>query len=222
MNEIKQFPFYKNYYELIDNLSIQDKRLMLEIIVDFVFKDKEPLNLKGMNLAIWNNIKLPLANIKKQILNGQKGGRPKKEEKQNNNPKEKPTKNPNDNPKRNQNNISNFIFLFNNLIIYNINNKDNIYNLLKEYLEIRIKNKYVVNETVVNRLIKKLNDYGKADEEKISIIENAINGKWKDFYPLKENEIVKTPDWFDKEIKQEEVEFSDEERELLKKFGINK
>ena len=68
MNEINQFPFYKNYYELLDNLPVEDKRLMLEIIVDFVFKDEEPTKLKGMNQAIWNNIKLPLANIKKQIL----------------------------------------------------------------------------------------------------------------------------------------------------------
>jgi len=133
MNDIKQFPFYKNYYELLDNLQIEDKRLMLEVIVDFIFKDIEPIELAGMNLAIWNNIKLPLANIKKQILNGSKGGRPKKEENQKDNPNKKPNKNPKDNPNKNQIYISNFIFLFNNLIINNINNKDSIYKLLEEY-----------------------------------------------------------------------------------------
>lgn len=201
INDIKQFPFYKNYYELLDNLPVEDKRLMLEIIVDFVFKDKEPIELKGMNQAIWNNIKLPLANIKKQILNGSKGGRPKKEENPKDNPNKKPNKNPKDNPNKNQIYISNFIFLFNNLIINNINNKDSIYKLLEEYLDIRIKNKYVVNETVVKRLINKLNEYGLNDGEKIMVIENAINGKWKDFYPLKEH----NPDWFNKELKNEEM-----------------
>ena len=78
-NNINQFPFYKNYYDLLDNLPLNDKRLMLEIIVDFVFKNIEPTNLKGMNLAIWNNIKMPLTTTRKQIINGQKGGRPKKE-----------------------------------------------------------------------------------------------------------------------------------------------
>ena len=212
MNDIKQFPFYKNYYELLDNLPTEDKRLMLEVIVDFIFKDIEPIELKGMNLAIWNNIKMPLSNIKKQILNGSKGGRPKKEESPKDNPNKKPNKNPKDNPKRNQNNISNFIFLFNDLIINNINNKENIYKLLEEYLDIRIKNKYVVNETVVKRLINKLNEYGLNDGEKTKVIENAINGKWKDFYPLKEH----NPEWFNKQ--NEIKETSKEEKEELNKI----
>lgn len=207
MNDIKQFPFYKNYYELLDNLQIEDKRLMLEVIVDFIFKDIEPIELAGMNLAIWNNIKLPLANIKKQILNGSKGGRPKKEENPKDNPNKKPNKNPKDNPNKNQIYISNFIFLFNNLIINNINNKDSIYKLLEEYLDIRIKNKYVVNETVVKRLINKLNEYGLNDGEKIMVIENAINGKWKDFYPLKEH----NPEWFNKELKNEKMTEEDKQ-----------
>lgn len=221
MNDIKQFPFYKNYYELLDNLPIEDKRLMLEVIVDFIFKDIEPIELKGMNLAIWNNIKMPLSNIKKQILNGSKGGRPKKEENPKDNPNKKPNKNPKDSPKRNQNNISDFIFLFNNLIINNINNKDSIYKLLEEYLDIRIKNKYVVNETVVKRLINKLNEYGLNDREKIIVIENAINGKWKDFYPLKEKNL---PKWFDKDntIKETTKEEQEEIDNILKDLGEDK
>lgn len=121
-----------------------------------------------------------------------------------------------ENKKRNQNNISDFIFLFNNLIINNINNKDSIYKLLEEYLDIRIKNKYVVNETVVKRLINKLNEYGLNDGEKIMVIENAINGKWKDFYPLKEH----NPEWFDKELKNEPLteEEKKEQEDLLQEL----
>ena len=77
-----------------------------------------------------------------------------------------------------------------NININNINNKNNIYSLLEEYLDIRKKNKYVVSETVVKRLINKLNEFGKTDDEKITIIENAINGKWKDFYPVDQKELL--------------------------------
>ena len=87
------------------------------------------------------------------------------------------------------NNISIFLFLFSNLYISNLNNKDNIYNLLIEYLELRIKKKYTLTETTVKRLINKLNEYGKTDEEKEEIIMNAINGAWKDFYPLKKEQL---------------------------------
>ena len=39
MNEINSFTFYKNYYDLLDNLPTEDKRLMLEVIVDYIFRD---------------------------------------------------------------------------------------------------------------------------------------------------------------------------------------
>ena len=68
------------------------------------------------------------------------------------------------------------------------NNKELIYNLFKEYIKLREDNKYNISETIINRLVKKLNEYGKTDEDKIEIISQAINGKWKDFYELKKEE----------------------------------
>ncbi len=68
------------------------------------------------------------------------------------------------------------------------NNKELIYNLFKEYIKLREDNKYNISETSINRLINKLNEYGKTDEDKIEIISQAINGKWKDFYELKREE----------------------------------
>ena len=70
------------------------------------------------------------------------------------------------------------------IIINNKNNINNIYNLFKEYIKLREDNKYNISETIINRLVKKLNEYGKTDEDKIEIISQAINGKWKDFYNL--------------------------------------
>lgn len=123
--------------------------------------------------------------VEHQRENGKKGGRPKQKN-------ENPTVNPNktqqvtqikskQNPLENENENEN-----ENIINKELNNEE-INKLFKEYLEIRNKKKYIVNETIIKRLIKKLNDYGKTDEEKIEIIENAINGSWKDFYELKEN-----------------------------------
>lgn len=219
MNEIKSFTFYKNYYELLDNLPTKDKRKMLEIIADYVFKDIEPTDLKNMNLAIWNNLKMPLDKSKKNSLRSIDNGAPIG----NQNALKKQTKNK---PKTNQignqkqtNNISIFLFLFSNLYISNIDNKDIIYKLLEEYLELRVKKKYTLTETIVTRLINKCNEYGKTDEEKIEIITNAINGAWKDFYPLKEGK-EPIPEWFDRKIETNKAtkEEQEEMKDLLKEF----
>lgn len=222
MNEVKSFTFYRNYYELLDNLPSEDKRLMLEVIADYMFKNVEPKGLVKMNLAIWNNIKMPLDTSKNNSLrsigNGAPNGNQNASKKQTKNkPENKPKTNRKGNRKQ-TNNISYFLFLFSNLYISNLNNKDNIYKLLEEYLDIRSKNKYVVNETVIKRLINKLNQYGTTDEEKALVIENAINGKWKDFYPLKESEKEKVPEWFNKELKNEPMTEEDKKEmdKLLK------
>ena len=69
MNEINSFTFYRNYFDLLDNVKKEDKLLLLEAIVDYVFKDKEP-QLEGLNKAIWNNIKMPLDTSKSRSSNG--------------------------------------------------------------------------------------------------------------------------------------------------------
>ena len=214
MNDIKGFTFYKNYYDVIKYLDDKDKLTLLNAIFEYIFEDKEPI-LEGLNLGIWNNIKMPLNTTKTNIVNGQKGGRPKNRKET----ETKTEKKPKPKPKGKANNISYFLFLFSNFYISNINNKNIIYSLFKEYLELRIKNKYTLTETVVKRLINKCNEYGKTDEEKIEIITNAINGAWKDFYPLKENrQIEKKPDWYGKEF-QEEQASSEEVAELEKKIN---
>ena len=180
---MNNFTFCNNYYELIRYLSDEDRLALYDAILKYMFED-EDTEFSGLNKGIWTNLKMPLNTSKKQYLNGSKGGRPKKEEKTQ---KETQIK-PKSKPKQKQIYISSFLFLFSNLNISNLNNKDNIYSLLEEYLDIRNKNKYVVNETVVKRLIHKLNEYGTTDELKEEIILKAINGKWKDFYPIDQKE----------------------------------
>ena len=159
--------------------------------------------------------------IEHQIENGKKGGRPKQENKNpmvnpnltqiltQNQPKQKPLETETETET-----------IINNEII-----NENINKLFKEYLEIRNKKKYIVNETIINRLINKLNTYGKTDEEKIRIIENAINGSWKDFYELndKEKNSIENniPKWINEENKSERATKEEiEEIEILMKEVI--
>lgn len=197
-NKIEHFNFYKNYYDIIKYLNKEDKLLIMNAILEYMFEDKEP-KLAGLNKGIWNNIKMPLDTTKKKIINGKKGGAPIN----NSNAKKQPKiklKTTKDATKKQTNNISisNFLFLFSNININN--NRNKIEELFKEYLELRQKQKYVVSETVIIRLINKLNEYGKNDRDKIEVIQNAINGAWKDFYPLKKASV---PEWFDEEIKED-------------------
>lgn len=211
MESINSFTFYRNYYDIIKYLSDEDKLKMLNAILEFVFEDKEP-TLEGLNLGIWENIKMPLNTTKKNIINGKKGGRPKTQNKTQKKPKAKPK----NKPKSKANNISYFYFLFSNINILNKVNKDNIYKLLEEYLEVRRDRKYVLSESVIKRLISKLNEYGKTDEAKEEIITKAINGAWKDFYPLEGTAGKPVPDWFDKDIQS--LEATKEEEEEMNKI----
>lgn len=181
MNEINGFTFYKDYYNLIKILPTKNREKTLWAIMEYMYEDKIP-NLDENSQAVFNTLSYQLNVSKKQASNGCKGGRPKKEN-PNNNPEENPKGNPKGNPNGKQIYISNFLFLISN---FNFNN--NINNLLKEYLELRIKNKYTLTDSVVNRLCNKLIQYSKNDKEKEEIILNAINGAWKDFYPLKEEQ----------------------------------
>ena len=73
-------------------------------------------------------------------------------------------------------NINSFINNNNLLINNNILKK-----LFIEYIKLREDNDYVVSETVISRLINKL-EKANSDEERQEMLEKAINGKWKDLY----------------------------------------
>ena len=192
---IKAFSFYKSYYEALKEIPEKDKKEIIFAMINYVFEDKKP-KLKGINKIIWALIE-PNLNTSKNKSNGNSGApignqnaSKTLENKGNNNTIKKQSKN-NQNSIKNQSvphDISYSYSYINNslsyIIINNKNNINNIYNLFKEYIKLREDNKYNISETIINRLVKKLNEYGKTDEDKIEIISQAINGKWKDFYNL--------------------------------------
>ena len=198
--DIKAFSFYKSYYEALKEIPEKDKKEIIFAMINYVFEDKKP-KLKGINKVIWALVE-PNLDKSKNKSNGNSGApvgnqnaSKTLENKGNDDTIKKQSKN-NQNSIKNQplsHDISYSYSYINNslsyIIINNKNNTNNIYNLFKEYIKLREDNKYNISETIINRLVKKLNEYGKTDEDKIEIISQAINGEWKDFYKLnKESE----------------------------------
>ena len=197
MANIKGFSFYKSYYEALKEVSDEDKKEILFAMINYIFEDKKP-KFKGINKIIWTLIE-PNLNTSKNKSNGKSGApignqnarKIKENEKKNNSIKKQSKNNQKTTSDLKDISLSLSISL-SNIIINNNNNKNNIYNLFKEYINLRINNKYNISETIIKRLINKLNEYGQTDEDKIEIISQAINGAWKDFYPLKEEKKEKT------------------------------
>ena len=197
--DIKAFSFYKSYYEALKEIPEKDKKDIIFAMINYVFEDKKP-KLKGINKVIWALIE-PNLDKSKNKSNGNSGapiGNQNASKSLENQGKSDTIKKQS---KNNQNSIKNqplphdisysYSYINNSLsyiIFNNSNNKELIYKLFKEYIKLREENKYNISESIVNRLTKKLNEYGKTDEDKIEIISQAINGKWKDFYELKKEE----------------------------------
>ena len=196
---IKAFSFYKSYYEALKEIPEKDKKEIIFAMINYVFEDKKP-KLKGINKVIWALIE-PNLDKSKNKSNGNSGApignqnaSKTTENKGNDGIIKKQSKN-NQNSIKNQplsHDISYSYSYINNSLSYiifnNSNNKEVIYKLFKEYIKLREDNKYNISETIINRLVKKLNEYGRTDEDKIEIISQAINGKWKDFYELSKSE----------------------------------
>ena len=193
--DIKAFSFYKSYYEALKEIPEKDKKDIIFAMINYVFEDKKP-KLKGINKVIWALIE-PNLDKSKNKSNGNSGApignqnaSKTIENKENYDTIKKQSKN-NQNSIKNQplsQDISYSYSYINNSLSYiifnNSNNKEIIYKLFKEYIKLREDNKYNISETIINRLVKKLNEYGETDEDKIEIISQAINGKWKDFYKI--------------------------------------
>ena len=96
------------------------------------------------------------------------------------------------------NDLKNISLSLSNSLSYsnsNIQSNNILNNLFIEYIKLREDNKYNVSETVISRLLNKLETYGQSDEDKKEILEKAILGNWKDFYEIenkKKKELQRT------------------------------
>lgn len=71
MNKIKGFTFYRSYYESICDLKENDKKDILNAILDYVFEDKKP-HFKGIKKTFWTLIE-PNLNTSKNRSNENSG-----------------------------------------------------------------------------------------------------------------------------------------------------
>lgn len=80
MNKIKSFVIYNEIFRLIDTITPVEKRdEFLGKLMDFYFKDEKPkFNLNSYEEIVWENISKPIKSYKSKVINGSKGGRPKK------------------------------------------------------------------------------------------------------------------------------------------------
>ena len=189
MGEIKGFSFYKSYYDCLQDLDKKDQYEMLDAMLDYVFRNKKP-KLKGIKKTIWTIIE-PNLNTSKNRSNGNSGA-PKgnqnackiRENEEKNETIKKQSKN-------NQNSINDIkdislslSYSLSSSLSYSnssIINNSILNKLFIEYIKLREDNDYVVSETVISRLINKL-EKANNDEERQEMLEQAINGKWKDLY----------------------------------------
>lgn len=211
--KVKSFTIFEEYYELITLLTEKKEKEQLSLaILEYMFENKKP-TLNDRQMKIFINLKRPLDKSKNRSKSGTNKNQnenkkeTKKEQKEN---KIETKKKQNENKTKTHKYVYVYVYVnvINNLNINNSNNKDNIYKLLEEYLQLRKKNKYTITETIVKRLVNKLNEYGKTDEEKIEVITNAINGAWKDFYPLKQSSkktVEEEPWWYGKEVEEDKA-----------------
>ena len=194
MGEIKGFSFYKSYYDCLQDLEKKDQYEMLDAMLDYVFKSKKP-KLKGIKKTIWTIIE-PNLNTSKNRSNGNSGA-PKgnqnackiRENEEKNETIKKQSKN-------NQNSINDIkdislslSYSLSSSLSYSnssIINNSILNKLFIEYIKLREDKNYILNETVISRLVNKL-EQANNDEERKEMIEQAILGKWKDFFAI-ENE----------------------------------
>lgn len=121
MNDIKSFTFYSEYYELIDNLkNDKEKGEILIAIFDYVFKDKKT-NLKGLNQAIFNNLKRPIDKSKSRSRATLNYRQTNKINNQINNQNGNQNTNQNGNQIDNQNDVQSEHHIYN--VNVNVNNK---------------------------------------------------------------------------------------------------
>lgn len=195
MANIKAFSFYKSYYDALNEVSEDDKKEIIFAMINYVFEDKKP-KFSGIKKLIWTLIE-PNLNTSKNRSNGNSGapvGNKNACKIRENEGKEETIKKQSKNNQNSINDIKSISYSYSlsyslsSSISYsnsNIRNNSILNNLFIEYIKLREYNKYPLSEVVISRLINKLEN-AENDDVRKEMIEQAIVGGWKDFYPIEE------------------------------------
>lgn len=195
MANIKAFSFYKSYYDALNEVSEDDKKEIIFAMINYVFEDKKP-KFSGIKKLIWTLIE-PNLNTSKNRSNVNSGapvGNKNACKIKENEGKEETIKKQSKNNQNLINDIKSISYSYSlsyslsSSISYsnsNIINNSILNNLFIEYIKLREYNKYPLSEVVISRLINKLEN-AENDDVRKEMIEQAIVGGWKDFYPIEE------------------------------------
>ena len=212
MNDIKSFTLYNEIFRLIDTIQPTLKRNeFLGQLMDFYFKDIKPkFEPNSYEETIWLTISKPIISYKTKVVNGSKGGRPKKTE----------SKTKNESKSKSESETTSDVF-----VNVNVNNNNlNIYEYIEsnfgrtlnpiEYEEISTwedneLTRYAVREAVLNGAysIKYI----------VAILQNWKNKNIRTIAEAQKNSKKhkgeNTPEWFDKKIEGKKLD-TEEEKEL--------
>lgn len=194
MNQIKGFTFFKSYFEVLSELNFDDKHEVIDAMLNYVFFDKKP-KFFGTKKIIWTLIEPNLT--KSKVNSHTNSGAPLGNKNAcknsgldpyNRNLIEKQSKN---NRKTTDDyktivdstslSLSYSLSLSSPYLASSIKANKELNNLFIEYLKIREDKNYTLNDTIVKRLIDKL-EAAESDEVRKEMLEQAIVGGWKDLY----------------------------------------
>ena len=204
MNEVNSFTFYRDYYNLIDTMPIEDKEVLAIAILDYVFKDVEP-ELTGHNQAIFTTLSHQLDVSKNKSKSAKKENQKEIKKKSNENQMKI--------NKDNKTSILSFKFLISNFKFSN--NNINLKNKLEEWLKYKWERKEYYKETGFNTLLARIDratsQYGV--ETVINLIDECMANNYKGiiFEKLQKSSQKKviTTEWLNNDI--ESLEASDED-----------
>ena len=212
---MKGFTFYSNYYELIKYLPKEDRLVLYDTIMKYMFED-EATELNGLIKGIWINLKMPLDTSKN---NAGRGGRKPKDKTET-----KPIKNRLKTEKETDlktNNISYFLFLISNKKYKYINKDRDIYKTILEWLEYKKERKETYKEKGLETLLTQIDSQCElySEELVVSLINECMASNYKGiiFDKLKNKPKQDKPKWFNQEIRKEESADAELE-EMMKEF----
>lgn len=233
---MKSFTIYYEMMRLIRRIEPIEKRdKFIGQIIDFYFFDKKPnLEPDSYEEDIWENISKPIISYKSKVINGQKGGRPKKE-KETENETEIITESKTENESKTKSEsetttVVNVNVYVNNLLneYKNIKNNELIKNKILDWLEYKKKHKDEYTEKELKSLLTKidnlLNDY--EEQEIIELIDDSISNIWKGIIwgnlknKTKYQAQAQMPNWFGQKIETEQASLEEQEelKNMLSEF----
>jgi len=240
---MKSFTIYYEMIRLIRRIEPIEKRdKFIGQIIDFYFFDKKPnLEPDSYEEDIWENISKPIISYKSKVINGQKGGRPKKEKETENeteNETEIITESKTENESKTKSesetttvvNVNVNVYVNNLLNEYkNIKNNELIKNKILDWFEYKKEREDKYTEKGIKLLIAKIDKLLDLYDTNtiLNLIDYSISNNFKGIIwdklknQTKYQAQAQMPNWFGQKIETEQASIEEQEelKNMLSEFG---